>query len=137
MFNLDGKCALVTGATGGIGAAIAKALHEAGATVALSGTRENVLAERAAELGDRVHVLPCNLSDPEAVAGLIPAAEEAMGQVDILINNAGITRDNLAMRMKDEEWDNVLAVAADEPIPQAEWRRLGRRGEDRSLPTNG
>ena len=110
MFNLDGKCALVTGATGGIGAAIAKALHEAGATVALSGTRENVLAERAAELGDRVHVLPCNLSDPDAVAGLIPAAEEAMGQVDILINNAGITRDNLAMRMKDEEWDNVLAV---------------------------
>ena len=110
MFNLDGKCALVTGATGGIGAAIAKALHDAGATVGLSGTRETVLAERAAELGDRVHVLPCNLSDTDAVAGLIPAAEDAMGQLDILVNNAGITRDNLAMRMKDEEWDNVLAV---------------------------
>ncbi|MEM7427134.1 MAG: 3-oxoacyl-[acyl-carrier-protein] reductase [Pseudomonadota bacterium] len=110
MFNLEGKCALVTGATGGIGAAIAKALHGAGATVTLSGTRENVLAERAAELGDRVHVVPCNLSDPDAVAALIPASEEAMGQVDILVNNAGITRDNLAMRMKDEEWDAVLAV---------------------------
>ena len=110
MFNLEGKCALVTGATGGIGAAIAKALHGAGATVGLSGTRENVLAERAAELGDRVHVLPCNLADAEAVAALIPAADETMGQVDILVNNAGITRDNLAMRMKDEEWDDVLAV---------------------------
>ncbi len=110
MFNLEGKCALVTGATGGIGAAIAKSLHGAGATVGLSGTRENVLAEHAAELGDRVHVLPCNLSNPEAVAALIPAADEAMGQVDILVNNAGITRDNLSMRMKDEEWDEVLAV---------------------------
>lgn len=110
MFNLDGKNALVTGATGGIGASIAKALHGAGATVGISGTREAVLAERAAELGDRVHVLPCNLGDEEAVAALVPAAEEAMGSVDILVNNAGITRDGLAMRMKDEDWNEVLAV---------------------------
>lgn len=110
MFNLDGKCALVTGATGGIGASIAKALHGAGATVGISGTREAVLAELAAELGDRVHVLPCNLADEEAVSALIPAAEEAMGAVDILVNNAGITRDGLAMRMKDEDWGEVLKV---------------------------
>ncbi|MEM8645471.1 MAG: 3-oxoacyl-[acyl-carrier-protein] reductase [Pseudomonadota bacterium] len=110
MFNLDGKCALVTGATGGIGASIAKALHGAGATVGISGTREAVLADLASELGERVHVLPCNLGDEEAVAGLIPAAEEAMGAVDILVNNAGITRDGLAMRMKDEDWDEVLKV---------------------------
>ena len=110
MFNLEGKNALVTGATGGIGAAIAKALHGAGATVGISGTREAVLAERAAELGERVHVLPCNLGDDDAVAGLIPAADEAMGSVDILVNNAGITRDGLAMRMKDEEWNEVLNV---------------------------
>jgi len=110
MFSLEGKNALVTGATGGIGAAIAKALHAAGATVGLSGTREAVLAERAAELGDRCHVLPCNLADPESVAALIPAAEEAMGSLDILVNNAGITRDGLAMRMKNEDWDAVLAV---------------------------
>ncbi|NNF78425.1 MAG: 3-oxoacyl-[acyl-carrier-protein] reductase, partial [Rhizobiales bacterium] len=86
------------------------ALHGAGATVGISGTREAVLAERAAELGDRVHVLPCNLGDDEAVAALIPAADEAMGSVDILVNNAGITRDGLAMRMKDEEWNEVLNV---------------------------
>ncbi len=110
MFNLDGKNALVTGATGGIGAAIATALHGAGATVGLSGTREGVLAERASELGDRAHVLPCNLGDAGAVDSLIPAAEEAMGTVDILVNNAGITRDGLAMRMKDEDWDEVLKV---------------------------
>lgn len=110
MFNLEGKNALVTGATGGIGAAIAKTLHGAGATVGLSGTREGVLADVAAELGSRTHVLPCNLSDPDAVAGLIPAAEEAMGSVDILVNNAGITRDGLAMRMKDEDWDAVINV---------------------------
>ena len=110
MFDLTDKCALITGASGGIGRAIAGALHAQGATVALSGTREEALAEVAAELGDRAHIVPCNLSDPEAVDGLIKQAEEAMGQVDILVNNAGLTRDNLAMRMKDEDWDAVLDV---------------------------
>ncbi len=110
MFDLTGKFALVTGATGGIGGAIAEALHKQGATVALSGTREAVLHDLAAKLGSRAHVVPCNLSDVEAVNGLIAKAEAAMGQVDILINNAGITRDGLAMRMKDDDWQTVLDV---------------------------
>ena len=110
MFDLSGKTALVTGATGGIGGAIAKSLHAQGATVGISGTRENVLNEVAGELGDRVHVLPCNLGDTDAVDALPKQAEEALGQVDILVNNAGITRDNIFMRMKDEEWDQVLSV---------------------------
>lgn len=110
MFDLTGKCALVTGASGGIGGAIAKALHAQGATVALSGTRVEPLEQLAAELGERAHVVPANLSDPESVANLPKAAEEAMGQIDILVNNAGLTRDNLAMRLKDEEWDPVLDV---------------------------
>lgn len=110
MFDLTGKNALVTGATGGLGQAIAKALHGRGATVALSGTRENVLQELAAELGDRTHVLPCNLSDAEAVDALPKQAAEAMGSMDILIANAGITRDQLLMRMKDDDWDMVLRV---------------------------
>ncbi len=110
MFDLTDKCALVTGATGGIGAAIAKALYGAGATVALSGTRAGVLEDLANELVSRAHVLPCNLSDAKDVERLVPAAEEAMGQIDILVNNAGITRDNIAMRMKDEEWAHVLDV---------------------------
>ena len=111
MFDLTGKAALVTGATGGIGGEIAKALHAAGATVGLSGTRAGVLEELAAELGgERVHVLPANLGDADGPDGLAKAAEEAMGAVDILVNNAGLTRDNLAMRMKDEEWDQVIAV---------------------------
>ena len=110
MFDLSGKSALVTGASGGIGAAIARALHGAGATVGLSGTREAPLEALAADLGDRAHVLPCNLSDPASVDALPKAAAEAMGQVDILVNNAGITRDNLFMRMSDDEWDSVLAV---------------------------
>jgi len=110
MFDLSGKTALVTGATGGIGGAIAKSLHAQGATVGISGTRENVLNEVASELGERVHVLPCNLGDSDAVDALPKQAEEALGQVDILVNNAGITRDNIFMRMKDEEWDQVLAV---------------------------
>jgi len=110
MFDLTGKCALVTGASGGLGAVIAKDLYAAGATVALSGTREEALQAVADELGDRAHVVPCNLSDMEAVDGLIKAAEAAMGQVDILVNNAGLTRDGLAMRMKDADWDLVQDV---------------------------
>ncbi len=110
MFDLTGKTALVTGATGGIGGAIAEALHAQGATVALSGTREAVLQEAAAKLGSRAFVLPCNLSDAAAVDALVGQAEAAMGQVDILVNNAGITRDGLAMRMKDDDWQSVLDV---------------------------
>ncbi len=110
MFDLTGKTALVTGATGGIGADIARALHKAGATVALSGTRANVLETLAAELGSRAHVIACNLSSPEDVEKLVPAAEAAMGSLDILINNAGITRDGLAMRMKDDDWAAVIDV---------------------------
>ena len=110
MFDLTGKCALITGASGGIGADIARGLHAAGATVGLSGTRVAPLEALVAELGERAHVLPCNLSDMEAVAALPKQAIEAMGSVDILVNNAGITRDNLFMRMSDEEWQSVLDV---------------------------
>lgn len=110
MFDLSGKNALVTGASGGIGAAVAEALHKAGAAVALSGTREAPLRDLAAKLGARAHVVPADLSDAEAVAALPKAAAEAMGSVDILVNNAGITRDNLFMRMSDEEWAQVLEV---------------------------
>ncbi|MBX3446875.1 MAG: 3-oxoacyl-[acyl-carrier-protein] reductase [Parvibaculaceae bacterium] len=110
MFDLTGKCALVTGASGGIGSDIARALHGQGATVALSGTRKEALDALASELGGRTHVLPCNLSDAAAVDALPKQAEEAMGSLDILINNAGLTRDNLFMRMKDEEWDEVIRV---------------------------
>ncbi len=110
MFDLTGKCALVTGASGGIGADIARTLHAAGATVGLSGTRVEPLEALAAELHERAHVLPCNLGDAEAVAALPKQAAEAMGAVDILVNNAGITRDNLFMRMSDDEWQSVLDV---------------------------
>ena len=110
MFRLDKKKALITGASGGIGGEIAKILHAAGATVALSGTRVEPLQALAAELGDRVHVLPCNLSDSEAVTALPKQAAEAMGFVDILVNNAGVTRDNLFMRMSDDEWGLVLDI---------------------------
>lgn len=110
MFDLTGKSALVTGASGGIGADIARALHGAGAEVALSGTRVEPLEALAAELGKRTHILPCDLSNAEAVEGLPKQAVEAMGGMDILVNNAGITRDNLFMRMSDEEWAQVLEV---------------------------
>ena len=110
MFDLTGKCALVTGASGGIGGEIAKALYGAGASVALSGTREEPLKALAAELGERAFVTPCNLSDGEAVDALPKAAAEAMGSVDILVNNAGLTRDNLFMRMSQDEWDQVIGV---------------------------
>jgi 3-oxoacyl-[acyl-carrier protein] reductase len=111
MFDLTGKTALVTGATGGIGAAIARAMHAQGAHVVLSGTREAVLQERAAELGARTSAVPANLSDPQAVDGLIEAAEAAAGApIDILVANAGITKDGLLLRMKDEDWAEVLKV---------------------------
>lgn len=110
MFDLTGRKALVTGATGGLGGAIARALHAQGASVAISGTRAEALEALAAELGERVVVAPCNLSDKDSVEALVPGAEEKLGGLDILVNNAGITRDNLFMRLKDEDWDSVLAV---------------------------
>lgn len=110
MFDLTGKSALVTGASGGIGGEVAKALYAAGAKVALSGTRVEPLEKLAAELGERAFVCPANLSDPASVEALPKAAAEAMGSVDILVNNAGITRDNLFMRMSDEEWASVIDV---------------------------
>ncbi|MCB2094868.1 MAG: 3-oxoacyl-[acyl-carrier-protein] reductase [Rhodobacteraceae bacterium] len=110
MFDLTGRAALITGASGGIGGAVAQALHAAGATVGLSGTRLAPLETLAGELGARAHVLPCDLSDAAAVEALPKAAAAAMGSVDILVNNAGITRDNLFMRMSDEEWRSVLEV---------------------------
>lgn len=110
MFDLTGKAALITGASGGIGGAIARALHGAGATVGLSGTREGPLQELADSLGERAHVLPCDLSDPAAVDALPKRAAEAMGSLDILVNNAGITRDQIFMRMSDEDWQTVLDI---------------------------
>lgn len=110
MFELTGKTALVTGASGGIGAAIAKTLHARGATVALHGTKVATLEELAGRLGERVHVVPANLADPSEVEALAKRAGEVLGQVDILVNNAGLTRDTLAVRMKDEDWQLVLDV---------------------------
>jgi len=110
MFDLTGKTALVTGASGGIGGAIARALHRQGATVAISGTRQEALALLAGELGGRIHVLPCNLADKDAVEALVPKCEEAMGKLDILVANAGIARDNLLVQMSDQAWDEVIAV---------------------------
>jgi len=110
MFDLSGKTALVTGASSGIGTAIAKALHQQGATVAISGTRKDALDAIANEFKDRVHVLPCNLADKDAVEALVPSAVEAMQRLDILVNNAGITKDNIFVRFKDEDWDQVIAV---------------------------
>src|SRR6201992_2079898 len=110
MFDLTGRTALVTGATGGLGNAIARALHARAATVSISGTRRELLDTLAGQLGERVHVLPCNLSDTAEVEALVPSAEKAMGQVDILIANAGITRDNLFVQLRDEDWDEVINV---------------------------
>ncbi len=110
MFDLSGKTALVTGASGGIGGGIARALHKQGATVGISGTRREALDTLAAELGSRVHVLPCDLSNSEQVEALVPAAEAVMERVDILVNNAGLNRDALFVRIKDEDWEKVLAV---------------------------
>ena len=110
MFDLTGKTALVTGATGGIGDAIARALHSQGATVAISGTRQERLDALAADLGSRVHALPCDLADKDAVEKLVPDAEAAMEHIDIVVNNAGTTRDNIFVRLKDEDWDTVIAV---------------------------
>ena len=134
MFDLSGKSALVTGASGGIGAAIASGLHAAGASVGLSGTRVEPLEALAAELGERAHVLPCNLSDSAAVTELPKQAAEAMGTVDILVNNAGLTRDNLFMRMSEDDWDAVLQVnlksamilskGVMRPMMKARWGRI-------------
>ncbi|WP_413875459.1 3-oxoacyl-ACP reductase FabG [Albidovulum sp.] len=134
MFDLTGKAALVTGASGGIGGAIARALHGAGAVVGLSGTREAPLAALAEELGGRAHVLACDLSDAAAVEALPKRAAEAMGSVDILVNNAGITRDNLFMRMSDEDWQSVIDINLTSafrlcrgvlrPMMKARWGRI-------------
>lgn len=134
MFDLSGKCALITGASGGIGGAIAQALHSAGATVALSGTREEPLEALAAKLGERAYVLPCNLGDAEAVNALPKEAIATMGSLDILVNNAGITRDQLFMRMSDDDWQTVLDVnltatmrlcrGAIRPMMKARWGRI-------------
>jgi 3-oxoacyl-[acyl-carrier protein] reductase len=110
MFDLTGRKALVTGATGGIGGAIARALHAQGATVTLSGTRRSALDQLASSLGERVHIVEANLADKDSVEALLPAAETAMEGLDILVNNAGVTKDNLFLRMRDEEWDTVIAV---------------------------
>lgn len=110
MFDLTGKTALITGATGGIGGAIATALHGAGAHVGISGRNEEKLAALAGELGERVSVLPADLSNSEAIAQLVKDADEAMGQIDILVNNAGLTRDGLSMRMSDDDWQQVIDV---------------------------
>jgi 3-oxoacyl-[acyl-carrier protein] reductase len=110
MFDLSGKTALITGASGSIGGGIARAFHKQGATVALSGTRRGQLDQLAGELGDRVYVLPCDLSDMAAVEKLVPDAEAAMGKVDILVANAGMNRDNLFVQLKDDDWDRVIAV---------------------------
>jgi 3-oxoacyl-[acyl-carrier protein] reductase len=134
MFDLTGKAALVTGASGGIGGAIAKGLHAAGAKVGLSGTRVEPLEALAAELGEGAFVLPCNLGDADAVAALPKDAIAAMGSLDILVNNAGITKDQIFMRMSDEEWQQVLDVnltssmrlcrAVMRPMMKARWGRI-------------
>ena len=135
MFRLDGKTALVTGASGGIGAAIARALHAQGASVVLSGTRRDALESLAAELGDRSHVCPADMRNPEAADALITTAEAAAGPLSILVNNAGLTRDMLALRMKDEDWNAVLDVDLSAPfrLARAALRGMLRRRAGRII----
>lgn len=135
MFSLAGRTALVTGASGGIGGAIARALHGQGATVALSGTRRDVLDALAAELGDRAHVCPADLSDPAAAEALVTAAEAAAGPLHILVNNAGLTRDGLVMRMRDADWDAVMDVdlAAPFRLSRAALRGMVKRRAGRII----
>jgi 3-oxoacyl-[acyl-carrier protein] reductase len=135
MFRLDGKIALVTGASGGIGAAIAKGLHAQGASVVLSGTRVEALTTLAASLGERVHVAPADLRDPAAPDALVAAAEAAAGPLDILVNNAGFTKDMLALRMKDEDWQAVLDVDLTAPfrLARAAMRGMLRRRAGRII----
>ena len=120
MFDLTEKTALVTGATGGIGAEIAKSLHAQGAIIGISGRNEEKLSALAAELGERVHILPADLSSSDAVKDLVKRADEAMGQIDILVNNAGLTRDGLSMRMSDDDWQDVLNVNLTAPFKLAQ-----------------
>ena len=129
MFELTGKTALVTGATGAIGGGIARVLHSQGATVALSGTRREVLEALAVDLGGRAHVLPCNLAEAAETDALVPRAEEAMGQLDILVANAGVTRDNLFVQLRDEDWDQVIAInlSATFRLSRAAMRGMMRR----------
>lgn len=135
MFRLDGKTALVTGASGGIGAAIARALHAQGATVALSGTREDALAALAAELGDRAHPCPADLADPAAAEALVATAEERAGPIHALVNNAGMTRDRLTLRMDDADWQTVLDVDLSAPfrLARAVLRGMLRRRAGRII----
>ena len=135
MFRLDGKTALITGASGGIGAAIARALHAQGAAVVLSGTRRDALDTLAAELGERAHVCPADLRDPAAADALVAAAEGAAGPLAILVNNAGMTRDGLAIRMKDEDWQTVLDVDLTAPfrLARAALRGMLRRRAGRII----
>jgi 3-oxoacyl-[acyl-carrier protein] reductase len=110
MFELTGKTALITGASGPIGGSIARTLHAQGATVAISGTRRDALERLAADLAGRVHILPCNLAEAAETENLVPRAEEAMGQLDVLVANAGVTKDNLLVQLRDEDWDQVIAI---------------------------
>lgn len=135
MFSLEGRVALVTGASGGIGAAIARVLHAQGATLALSGTRQDALDALVAELGPRAHACPADLRDPAAADALLAAAEAAAGPLDILVNNAGLTRDGLAMRMKDDDWQTVLDVDLSAPfrLARAALRGMVRRRRGRII----
>ena len=135
MFRLDGKTALITGASGGIGAAIARAMHAQGATVVLSGTRHDALAALAGELGERAHVCAADLREPAAADALLGAAEQAAGPLAILVNNAGLTRDGLALRMKDEDWQTVLDVDLTAPfrLARAALRGMLRRRAGRII----